>query len=229
LERSEFIRRKRRAIEERKLAEERKVIAQAEARRRQEELEADARAGRGRVALKDALRAYEQAMAQLHGLESSLGEARAQESFLRTDADPSSDKFAKSLASARDVTLAGEIRVERALPILQQAGETLSKAIAAARAEYAFLHHEERQGRIARSLEHFDNLFDKETFSRRLRITFLNLAETTHEVVALDRAVSYANYWTRLDQPVPTSKQLLQGASEVEARFVSLDQVTSPK
>jgi hypothetical protein len=191
-----------------------------------------AKKGEARANLKTALAVYQSASDGIHVLESSLVEARAAESFLRTDADVGNDKFVKALASARDVTAAAEIRLERGAPVLAQASQTLQKAVAAARAEFAFLHFEARQERLNHALDEFNSLFDKEIFSRRLRITFLSLAETTSAVAELDRVIPYADHrhlWARLDHPVPSSKQLLQAATEIEDRFTALDRVTSPK
>jgi pentose-5-phosphate-3-epimerase len=234
-ERSEHVARKRRAIEERKLVEERKAIAQAEARARQEQLATDAKGGRGRAALKAALTAYQEALDQSATLESALAKAKGEEKSLRIDGDVSNDKFVRALASARDTVAASEIRMERAIPLLQQAAETLQKAILAARAEFMFLHAEERSQRLNRALEQISSLFDKVAL-QRLRISFQELAATSHQVVALDQACHYQGYrhfWMDLDAPIGrdlsqkpvSSSRLIQGTSEVEDRFVSLDRV----
>jgi hypothetical protein len=112
-ERAEFVARKRRAIEERKVAEERRVRVQAESRARQEQLEADARSGRGRAALKDALIAYQEALEQSHVSESALVEARANQAFLRTSAEVNGDKFARSLGAAGDQIFLRSLRRNR--------------------------------------------------------------------------------------------------------------------
>jgi hypothetical protein len=241
-ERAAFIARKRKAIQDKREREERARIAKIEAAEKQQAFEAASKRGEARAALKDALAAYQQLLEQTHTLESTLIEARAHEAFLRTDAaDPGNDKFGRTLGAARDATLACEVRAERAAPLLQQAAQTLCEAITLARAEFSFLFFEERKKRLERASDQLSALFDSGAF-RHLRITLQHLAGATCEVAGFDRATNYQGYhqlWIDLRRQQmqadgqllqnvsPSAERLIQAATEVEDRFIALDQIIS--
>ena len=75
--------------------------------------------------MKDALTAYQELQNESHSLKFALVEARAHEAFVRTSADPNNAKFSKDLGTARDATLAAEVRLERVTSPLEQAAQAL--------------------------------------------------------------------------------------------------------
>jgi hypothetical protein len=167
-ERAQFIAMRRKAWLDRKEREERARIAAIEAEEKRRLFEEKATRGEFRVVLKDALTAYQELQNESHSLKFALVEARADEAFVRTSADPNNAKFSKDLGTARDATLAAEVRLERVTSPLEQAAQALRQAIQGARAAYMYVHYGFRKERLSRAINEFEGLFDKKAFSRRL-------------------------------------------------------------